>query len=109
MAGPEGFALLKESAVLLDAATGASLPAVDAGWASVSQQVGQSGAFVSPDLYLAVGMSGTPQHLAGIALRSRIAAINPDPEAAIFRVAELGIAAPWQDVLPRLIAALSEP
>lgn len=103
MAGPEGFAQLKELAGLLDAAAGASLPAVDAGWASVSQQVGQSGAFVAPDLYIAVGISGTPQHLAGIALRSRIAAINSDPEAEIFRVAEIGLVAPWQEVLPRLI------
>lgn len=103
MGGPEGFAQLRELAALLDAATGASLPAVDAGWASVSQQVGQSGAFVSPDLYVAVAMSGTPQHLAGIAPRSRIAAINSDPEADIFRVAELGLVAPWQEVLPRLI------
>jgi electron transfer flavoprotein alpha subunit len=108
MGGPEGFALLRELAELLDAAAGASLPAVDAGWASVSQQVGQSGAFVAPDLYLAVGMSGTPQHLAGIALHSRIAAINSDPEADIFRVAEIGLVASWQDVLPRLIAALQD-
>lgn len=103
MAGPEGFQQLRELAALLDAAAGASLPAVDAGWASVAQQVGQSGAFVAPDLYLAVGISGTPQHLAGIALRSRIAAINSDPEADIFRVAEIGLVAPWQEVLPRLI------
>lgn len=108
MGGPEGFAKLRELSALLDAATAASLPAVDAGWASVSQQVGQSGAYVAPDLYLAVGMSGTPQHLAGIALQSRIAAINPDPEADIFRFAELGLVAPWQDVLPRLIGTLGE-
>ncbi|MBV1796485.1 electron transfer flavoprotein subunit alpha/FixB family protein [Siccirubricoccus sp. G192] len=108
MGGPEGFALLRELADMLGAATGASLPAVDAGWASVSQQVGQSGAFVAPDLYLAVGMSGTPQHLAGIAPHSRIAAINSDPEADIFRVAEVGLLAPWQEVLPRLIATLRD-
>lgn len=108
MGGSEGFARLRELAALLDAATGASLPAVDAGWANVSQQVGQSGAFVAPDLYLAVAMSGTPQHLAGIALRSRIAAINADPEADIFRVAEIGLAAPWQDVLPRLIERMRD-
>lgn len=107
--GAEGFARLDEIAALIGGATGASLPAVDAGWAGVSQQVGQSGAFVAPELYLAVGMSGTPQHLAGIALHSRIVAINPDPEADIFRVAELGVVAPWQEVLPRLIAALRDP
>ncbi|WP_270937139.1 electron transfer flavoprotein subunit alpha/FixB family protein, partial [Falsiroseomonas oryzae] len=108
MGGPEGFAKLGELSALLGAATGASLPAVDAGWASVAQQVGQSGAYVAPELYLAVGMSGTPQHLAGVALHSRIAAINPDPEAAIFRFAELGVVAPWQDVLPRLIETLRD-
>lgn len=108
MGGPDGFAKLRELSALLGAATAASLPAVDAGWASVSQQVGQSGAYVAPELYLAVGMSGTPQHLAGIALHSRIAAINPDPEADIFRFAELGVVAPWQDVLPRLIETLRD-
>jgi electron transfer flavoprotein alpha subunit len=84
------------------------LPAVDAGWASVAQQVGQSGAFVTPALYLAFGLSGTPQHLAGIGLNSRIIAVNPDAEAEIFRVAELGLVASWQDVLPRLIETLRQ-
>ncbi len=106
MGGVEGFAQLQDLAALLDAAVSASLPAVDAGWASVAQQVGQSGTHVTPDWYLAFGMSGTAQHLAGIGHASRIAAINSDPEAEIFRVAELGLIAPWQEVLPRLIAHL---
>ncbi|MDI3305813.1 MAG: electron transfer flavoprotein subunit alpha/FixB family protein [Acetobacteraceae bacterium] len=103
MGGAEGFAQLQELAALLGGAVGASLPAVDAGWASVSQQVGQSGTFVTPDLYLAFALSGTAQHLAGIGLNTRIVAVNSDPEAEIFRVAELGVVAPWQEVLPRLI------
>ncbi|PZW50901.1 electron transfer flavoprotein alpha subunit apoprotein [Humitalea rosea] len=106
MAGAEGFALLRDLAALLDAATGASLPAVDAGWASVGQQVGQSGAFVTPDLYLAFALSGTAQHLAGIGLNARIVAVNSDPEAEIFRVADLGLVAPWQEVVPELIERL---
>jgi electron transfer flavoprotein alpha subunit len=107
--GPEGFALLQDLAALLDGVAGASLPAVDAGWAAVAQQVGQSGAFVTPELYLAFAMSGTPQHLAGIGLNSRIVAVNADAEAEIFRVAELGLVAPWQEVLPRLIDRLRQP
>jgi electron transfer flavoprotein alpha subunit len=106
MGGAEGFEQLARLAAVLDAATGASLPAVDAGWATVAQQVGQSGAFVTPEVYLAVGMSGTAQHLAGIGQNTRIVAINPDPEADIFQVAELGLVAPWQEVLPLLIEGL---
>lgn len=106
MGGPEGFAQLQELASLLDGAVGASLPAVDAGWAAVAQQVGQSGAFVTPELYLAFGLSGTAQHLAGIGLNTRIVAVNSDPEAEIFRVAKLGLVAPWQEVLPKLIEKL---
>jgi electron transfer flavoprotein alpha subunit len=109
MGGSEGFEQLSRLAAMLDAATGASLPAVDAGWATVSQQIGQSGAFVSPEIYLAVGLSGTAQHLAGIGANSRIVAINPDPEADIFQVAELGLVAPWQELLPLLIEQLRLP
>lgn len=106
MGGSEGFEQLSRLAALLGAAAGASLPAVDAGWATVSQQIGQSGAFVSPEVYLAVGMSGTAQHLAGIGSNTRIVAINPDPEADIFQVAELGLVAPWQELLPLLLDRL---
>lgn len=109
MGGNEGFEQLSRLAALLDAPTGASLPAVDAGWATVSQQIGQSGAFVSPEIYLAVGLSGTAQHLAGIGANSRIVAINSDPEADIFQVAELGLVAPWQELLPLLIEQLRLP
>jgi len=106
MGGAEGFAQLDELARLLDAATAASLPAVDGGWATVAQQVGQSGTFVAPDIYLAVGLSGTAQHLAGLGQATRILAVNTDPDADIFRVAELGLVARWQDALPALIAEL---
>lgn len=73
---------------------GGSLPAVDAGMVPVLRQVGVSGKFVSPLIYLAVGISGTLQHLAGISLDSCIVAINPDPEADIFKVANSGYCCP---------------
>lgn len=104
MQGAEGFALLEALASRLDGAVGGSLPAVDAGWVPVTHQVGQSGKFVTPTLYLAIGISGTPQHLAGIGNATRIVAINNDPHADIFRVADLGILADWASFLPALIA-----
>jgi len=108
MGGKEGFALLAELAGCLGGALGGSLPAVDAGWVPVLRQVGQSGRFVTPDVYVAVGISGTPQHLAGIAPSTRIVAINKDAEADIFRFAEIGMVAEWKDALPALIARLKE-
>lgn len=102
----EGFDALYELAGLLGGAVGASLPAVDAGWAPVARQVGQSGKYVSPAAYVAVGVSGTAQHLAGVAPHSRIVAINKDPEAAIFQVANVGVVADWREFLPALISAV---
>lgn len=104
MQSEAGFALLHELADALHAAVGGSLPAVDAGWVSVSRQVGQSGKYVSPRVYVAVGISGTPQHLAGIGPHTRIVAINSDPRADIFGVAELGVVADCQVLLPALLA-----
>jgi len=100
------FAMLYELAARLNGAVGASLPAVDAGWAPVTRQVGISGKYVSPDIYLAIGISGTPQHLAGIDPHTRIVAINKDAEANIFNVAQAGAVAEWQILLPALIEAL---
>jgi electron transfer flavoprotein alpha subunit len=101
-----GFAQLEALAGALGGSLGGSLPAVDAGMVPVMRQVGVSGKFVSPDVYLAVGISGTPQHLAGVARESRIVAINQDSAADIFKVASLGIVAPWQELLPELLARL---
>lgn len=106
--GEEGFALLDVIANELGAGLGASLAAIDLGLAPVSRQIGQSGKFVTPEIYLAVGLSGTPQHLAGVARSSRILAINKDPDAAIFDCAEVGIVADWRDALPALLEALGE-
>ncbi|MER1966467.1 electron transfer flavoprotein subunit alpha/FixB family protein [Castellaniella sp. GW247-6E4] len=106
MGGEAAFAALYELADRLDGAVGASLPAVDSGWAPVTRQVGISGKYVSPDIYLAIGISGTPQHLAGIDPHTRIIAINRDADAAIFGVAEVGALAEWQALLPALLQAL---
>lgn len=106
MGGEKGFDLLRELARKLDAAVAGSLPAVDAGWTPVSRQVGQSGKYVSPAVYLAVGISGTPQHLAGIDPHTRIVAVNSDPDAPIFSVASVGVVAPWETFLPALLEAL---
>lgn len=106
MGGEEGFAALHALAAALDGAVGGSLPAVDAGWAPVSRQIGQSGKYVSPDIYLAVGISGTPQHLAGIDAHARIVAINKDPDAWIFGRAKVGVVADWREFLPVLMEAV---
>ena len=102
-----GFALLEELALRLNGTLGGSLPAVDAGRVPVLRQVGVSGKFVSPQVYLAVGISGTLQHLAGVSLDSQIVAINQDPEADIFKVAAVGIVAEWQSLVPALLEALA--
>lgn len=106
MAGLEGFEQLGRIAASLGGAVGGSLPAVDAGWVPVARQVGQSGRFVSPRLYFAVGISGTPQHLAGVAGSARIVAVNRDPDAPIFGVADVGVVADWQELLPLLAQQL---
>ena len=106
MQGEAGFALLGSIADRLGAALGGSLPTVDAGWVPVARQIGQSGKFVSPRIYLTVGISGTPQHLAGVSTDSRIIAINKDPAAPIFANAEIGVVAEWQALLPLLIEEL---
>lgn len=106
MGGEPGFARLRELAQCLDAAVGGSLPTVDAGWMPVTHQIGQSGKYVTPELYLAVGISGTPQHMAGLGPQVRVAAINKDAGAAIFRNAEIGLVGDWREALPALIERL---
>jgi len=107
MGGSEGFELLDRLATALGGTWAGSLPAVDAGWVPVTRQVGQSGCYVSPSLYVAVGVSGTPQHMAGIAPGTRIVAINSDADADIFRYAEIGVVADWRTLLPPLLDRLA--
>ncbi len=104
--GPENWGMIEELANLLGAATACSKPVSDADWRPHAEHVGQTGITVSPNLYLAIGISGAIQHLAGVSSSKVIVVINKDPEAPFFKVADYGIVGDAFEVVPKLIEAL---
>jgi len=104
----DDYSLLSELAEVLGAALGSSRPPVDNGWIGREHQVGFSGTTVNPKAYIACGISGSPQHLAGMRSSETIIAINTDPSAPIFRIADYGIVGDLYEVIPKLIKKIKE-
>jgi electron transfer flavoprotein alpha subunit len=108
MAGPEGFQQIAELAKILGGAVGASRPPCDLGWISPKAQVGQTGEKVGPSVYIAVGISGATQHIAGMSSAGKIIAINKDSNANIFKIADYGVVGRHEEILPAFKAELLE-
>jgi len=106
--GPEPFQLLHRIADAIGGAVGASRPPCDSGWVPTSYQIGLTGKMVSPEVYIAVGISGATQHTTGCSSARTIVAINTDKDAPIFRMATYGVVGDWKEVLPAFHAALAD-
>jgi electron transfer flavoprotein alpha subunit len=106
--GADGFKELQALAAVMKGAVGASRPACDSAWISDTCQVGLTGKIVTPDLYIAVGISGASQHIAGCSGAKVIVAINKDPEANIFKEARFGVVGDWKKILPAFTAKVKE-
>jgi electron transfer flavoprotein alpha subunit len=108
MKGPENWGPIEELAKLLHAATACSRPVADSGWRPHHEHVGQTGIAIAPNLYIAIGISGAIQHLAGVNRSKVIVVINKDPEAPFFKSADYGIVGDAFEILPRLIQAVKK-
>jgi electron transfer flavoprotein alpha subunit len=108
MKSPDNWGPLVELAELLGAATACSRPVSDEGWRPHEEHTGQTGKIISPNLYLAIGISGATQHLAGISSSKTIVAVNTDKDAPIFETAQYGIVGDALKVLPKLVEAVKE-
>lgn len=106
--GPENWGMVEELASLLGAATACSKPVSDAHWRPHSEHVGQTGISISPNLYIAIGISGAIQHLAGVSSSKTIVVINKDPEAPFFKAADYGIVGDAFEVVPKLIESIKK-
>jgi electron transfer flavoprotein alpha subunit len=106
MKGPENWGMLEDLAKALHAATGCSKPVSDMGWRPHHEHVGQTGVKVAPQLYIAVGISGAIQHLAGVNSSKYIVVINKDPEAPFFKSADYGIVGDAFEIIPKLTEAI---